>query len=95
MATVHIRIGKVMGAGTPTYQKGGRTATITSSSSSQATTIAAEDGDFATICASGGNVRIAFLATALASSGEWVLDGQTRDFGPLNRGDTVSVIDMA
>lgn len=97
MATVDIRFGPVMGGGAPAYQKGGKYQTISSTASSQQSTIIASDGDFARVSSVGGKVRIAFAAspTAIADDGEWVLDGQTIDVGPLSAGDKIAVIDAS
>lgn len=97
MATVYVRFGPVMGGGAPAYQKGGAFETFTSSGTTQASTMVAKDGDFARVSSVGGVVRIAFAAspTALAGSGEWVLDGQTIDVGPLSAGDKIALIDAS
>lgn len=68
---------------------------ITSSGTSQAATAATRTGDIAVVTVSGGNVWVKIGATPTAASGdEWlVLDGQTREFGPVVSGDAVAVID--
>lgn len=68
--------------------------TITSSGSSQATSISASDG-YWVVTASGGNVWIKAGSSPTAEAGnDWlILDGQTRDFavsGPLEK---LAVID--
>jgi hypothetical protein len=96
MATVHVRFGSVMGEGAPVYAPIPKTAaTITSSASSQATTIAAEDSDYLTVTTSGGAVFIAIgqNPTAASGRGDLLPDGSSKDFGPLKTGDKVAVID--
>lgn len=95
MATAYIRFGGAMGGGAPVLApKPDATATITTSASSQATAVASK-GDYARISAIGGVVRYAVgpAPVALAGSGDWVLDGQTVDLGPLSIGDRIAVID--
>lgn len=96
MATVHVAFSEgnqqyvPVAAKTPSGSE-----VITSSATSQATTITANNGEFVTITASGGNVwaKIGSSPTA-ASADEWlILDGQTRNFGPCAAGDTCAVID--
>lgn len=97
MATVYVRFGPVMGGGAPAYQKGGTFETFTSSGTTQPSTMTARNGDFARVSSVGGVVRVAFAAapTAIADEGEWVLDGQTIDVGPLAEGDKIAVIDAS
>lgn len=98
MATAYIRFGRVMGGGAPVYSPTpNATATITTSGTSQATTVSAQEGDFIRVTASGGAIRIAIGAApvALAGSGDWLLDGDTMDLGPLKYGDKIAVIDLS
>lgn len=98
MADIRIRFGAVMGSSAPVYASHPKqTAKITSSASSQATTVAAEAGDYVTIRAIGGAVAIDISAnpTAIATSGDVVASGETVDYGPLKIGDKVAVIDVA
>lgn len=98
MATAYIRFGKVMGGGAPVYvPTPSASQNITTSSSSQQSTITAVDGDYATISAVGGVIRIAIgqNPAAIAGAGAWILDGGTIDVGPLKYGDKVAVIDAA
>jgi hypothetical protein len=97
MATAYIRFGGAMGGGAPVLSPiPDATATFTTSDTSQATTIASKGG-YARISAVGGAIRYAVgpTPTALAGSGDWVLDGMTVDIGPLNVGDKIAVIDVA
>lgn len=98
MADIRIRFGAVMGPSAPVYASHPKqTAKITSSASSQATTVAAESGDYVTIKAIGGPVAfdIGPAPVAIATSGDVVMAGETMDFGPLQTGDKVAVIDVA
>jgi hypothetical protein len=97
MATAYIRFGGAMGGGAPVLSPiPDATATLTTSGTSQATTITSK-GTYARISAVGGAIRYAVgpAPTALAGSGDWVLDGMTVDIGPLNIGDKIAVIDAA
>lgn len=95
MATVHIRAGKIGGLNTPTFQKGGRAVKVTSSGTSTAAGIAAEENDWFTIDAVGGDIRFAISAAADEDTSDYVLDGKSKDVGPLTAGDTIQIIDMA
>jgi len=96
MATAHIAFGGAMSAGAPVYPKMPRVAeTITTSASSQETTISANQGEYAHVTASGGSIFIAIGSSPTAASGSgWLIsDGETRNCGVLKAGDTVAVID--
>lgn len=95
MATVNIRFGAVMGAGAPVYALPRSSASITSSGTSQATTIAAAGGDYAAIVSAGGPVWVAIGQAPTAAAGTTFLvpDGGALDVGPLKDGDKVAVID--
>lgn len=98
MADIRIRFGALMGSGAPVYaSRPKQTAKITSSASSQATTVAAEAGDYVTIKAIGGPVAfdIGPVPVAIATSGDVIGDGERMDFGPLQTGDKVAIIDAA
>ena len=98
MATAYIRFGRVLGGGASVYTPiPDQTETITTSGTSQATTIVAQEGRFARVSASGGTIRIAVgqNPTALAGSGDWVMDGDTLDIGRLTVGEKIAVIDAA
>lgn len=75
--------------------------TITTSGTSQATTIAtpAANGDAYVwqVTASGGNIWVKFAASPTASAGnDWlILDGQTREFGASVAAEKVAVIDAS
>lgn len=95
MATAYIRFGGAMGGGAPVLSPiPNATATITTSATSQPTTIASA-GQYARIASVGGVIRYAVgpNPVALAGSGDWVLDGQSVDIGPLSIGDRIAVID--
>lgn len=82
--------------GTSVYSRAPRASqTITSSASSQATTITAEAGEIATITASGGAVH--FIAgsapTAATTTGDLVADGGRVDIGFMLAGDKIAIID--
>lgn len=98
MADIRIRFGSLMGAGAPVYAAHPKqVAKITSSAASQATTVSAESGDYVTIKAIGGAVAfdIGPNPTAIATSGDVIGDGERMDFGPLQNGDKVAIIDAA
>lgn len=98
MADIRIRFGAVMGSSAPVYASHPKqTAKITSSATSQSTTAAADSGDYVTIKAIGGPVAfdIGPVPVAIATSGDVVMAGETMDFGPLQTGDKVAIIDAA
>lgn len=98
MADIRIRFGAVMGGGAPVYASRPKASQkITSSGTSQASTYSADDGDFVTVFALTGAVAIDISAnpTAIATSGDVVPSGATRDFGPLKAGDKIAIIDVA
>ena len=98
MADIRIRFGTVMGSGAPVYGSHPKAvAKITSSAASQATTVAAEAGDYVTIKAIGGPVAfdIGPAPVAIATSGDVVMAGEVMDIGPLQTGDKVAIIDAA
>lgn len=97
MAKVYVSFGRVMGGGAPVYAPtpSSSSPAITSSATSQQASIIAGDGDYATVFATGGAVRIAFgpTPTAVANSGRVIGDGQSIDLGPLKNGDKIAIID--
>jgi len=97
MAKVYVSFGRVMGGGAPVYAPtpSSSSRAITSSASSQQASITAGDGDYATVLATGGAIRIAFGPSPIAveDSGRVVGDGQSIDLGPLKNGDTIAIID--
>ena len=98
MATVYIRMGEAMGNSAPVINTKPRaTSTVSSTGSSQTAPILAEGGDFIRIASVGGPIRysIGKSPTALASSGDWVLDGQSVDAGPMSQGDQIAIIDAS
>jgi hypothetical protein len=98
MATVYIRFGGAMGGGAPVLATiPNATATVTSSGTSQVAPIVATSGDYLRVSATGGVVRLAVGGSPVAENdaGDWVLDGQTVDLGPLSQGDRIAVIDAS
>jgi len=97
MAKVYVSFGRVMGGGAPVYSPtpSSSSAVITTSGASQQASIVAGDGDYATVYATGGAIRIAFGPSpiAVANSGRVVGDGQSIDLGPLKNGDKIAIID--
>jgi hypothetical protein len=98
MADIRIRFGAVMGGGAPVYAPIPKASQkITSSGSSAQSTYSADDGDYVSVFALDGAVAIAINAnpTAVATSGDVVPSGTSRDFGPLKVGDKIAIIDVA
>lgn len=99
MPTAHIRIGGAMNGGAPVYEPVavGGTQTITTSATSQQTTITAprQGRSFARIVANGGNICFAVgpNPVAVAASGDIILSGTSLDLGILTAGDKIAVID--
>lgn len=98
MATLYATFSDVMGGGAPVYAPASRAAQkITTSGSSQALTYVAVGGEYVALAAVGGPVAIAIAPSATAVSGakgtHFIVDGQTKDIGPLKPGDVVAVID--
>ena len=97
MAIAYIRFGGAMGGGAPVLSpRPDAVQVINTTSSTQATSAAnASRGGYARISATGGVIRYAVgpSPTAVGDQGDWVLDGQTVDIGPLNVGDRIAVID--
>ena len=97
MATVHIALGETMTGGGPQFPRKARaTQAITSSGTSQTSTITANGGDYAHVTASGGAVFVMIDAspTAASGTGRMVTNGQTWTGGPLKDGDKVAIIDV-
>lgn len=94
MATVNVIFGAVVPSRTLMGCQPSASENITSSGTSQQTTITAQTHDAAQITVTGGAVRVAFgpNPTAVAAS-ILILDGQTREFGGLSNGDKCAVID--
>ena len=96
MATAHIAFGGAMSAGAPVYPTKPRAAeTITTSGSSQSTTITADQGEYCHVTAPGGAIFIAIdtSPTAASGSGWLVTDGMTMNLGAMKTGQKVAVID--
>ena len=96
MSSIHVRIGSVMGSTAPVYAPVPRASqTVAVSSSSAAATVRAQAGDYISVTASADvYVRIgAGTPTAVVGSGDLLLAGDTRDFGPCSEGYTVAAID--
>ena len=67
--------------------------TIANSVTSQATSITALQGEIAHIVADAA-VHIAVDTAAVSGEGDLVLEGTSIEIGPLNAGDTISVINQ-
>lgn len=97
MATVHVAFSGATAAGAPVYPAAPKQAeTLTSSASSQQTSISADGSAYAHVSASGGAVFVSIGQNPTAASGAgWlVADGETKSFGVLKEGDKVAVIDV-
>lgn len=82
--------------GTSVYSRQPRASqTITSSASSQASTITALAGEIATITASGGAVHViaGSAPTAATTTGDLVPDGGSIELGFMLTGDKIAIID--
>jgi hypothetical protein len=98
MADIRVRFGTVMGGGAPVYAPvPDASEKITSSATSAQSVFAAQSGDYVSVFALTGTVAIAIgpSPTAIATSGDVVINGSSRDFGPLKVGDKIAVIDVA
>ncbi len=98
MADARIRFGNVMGAGAPVYApRPIAQQAINTTASSQTAAYTAQGGEYVTIGVIGTSVAIDIgpNPTAVATSGDVVLGGLSRDFGPLKAGDRVALIDVA
>lgn len=97
MATVKITFRAPTNVGgTSVYSRAPRASqTITSSASSQASTITALTGEIATITASGGAVHVIVGSspTAATTTGDLVPDGATLELGFMLDADKVAIID--
>lgn len=96
MSDIHVTFVKAMDGIAPVVAAHPRAKQlVTSSGTSQATTITAQANEVCEITASGGPVWVAFGAapTAAAGSDHLILDGQSRQFGMLIPGEKVAIID--
>lgn len=96
MATVHITFRQAMDGVAPVVAAVPRAKeSITSSGASQASTITAQRGEKCQITVSGGDVYVAFGASPTASAGndDLISAGSTREFGFLETGWKVALID--
>lgn len=96
MATAQVMFGRTPVTGIPVASAGfSSNQVFTTSGTSQATTLAAKQGDsVVTVTVTGGNVYIktGTAPTAVADATSiLILDGTTRDFG-INLGDKLAVI---
>lgn len=85
-----------MGGGAPVYAPiPNSMQTITTTASSQATTITAKSGDYARIVANGGPICFAVgqSPVATAASGDIIMNESSIDVGPLSANDKIAVID--
>ena len=97
MATVHIAFGTAMAAGAPAYPRTfSKVEVITSSGSSQATSIKAEGGEYAHITPSGGDVHVDVGPSPVAVRGSphLVCAGNTKLIGVLKEGDKVAILNV-
>lgn len=99
MATIHVRFGSIMPTGAPVYPRAPRKSeTVTSSGTSAMSANSAVGGEFITVTAIDGAVYalIGTNPTALATGAgmEAIPSGGTKDFGPVNDGDKIAVIDV-
>lgn len=95
MATLNVVFGRAMdGPAQVISGVGVSSQSITTSASSQASTVSAGNNQVCELTVSGGNVWVAFGASPTASAGTSFLlvDGQTRHFGHLPAGTKVAVI---
>jgi len=97
MATVHVtfRNAVQMGGSSILSREPRAAESLTSSGTSDATTITAQQGEVASITASGGAVYVAVGAspTAVSGAGDLVPDGGRLDIGAMLNGDKIAVID--
>jgi hypothetical protein len=98
MGTVHIRIGEISPGSNPCFTRAPRRAqTLTTSTTSSATSIAADGGEYATITvldsARGVYVVIGDTPTASAS-GDAIPNGLQQTYGPLKPGDRIAIADV-
>lgn len=96
MATVQITFGAAMDGIAPVMAAVPAAAEdITSSAASQQSTITSQRGQMCQITASGGAVWVKFGANPTASAGNdhLIIDGSTREFGFLETGWKVALID--
>ena len=96
MSAIHITLGQVMGAGAPVFAPTPRAVqALASDSTSTASTITADDGDYACIAAYGGDVLITIGPSPVAATGTGyrIATGTRMEFGPLKAGDRIAVID--
>lgn len=97
MATVQITFGAAMDGIAPVVAAVPRAAEdITSSGTSQASAITAQRGEKCQITASGGAIWVKFGSAPTASAGNdhLITDGSTREFGFLETGWKVALIDV-
>lgn len=99
MATVHITFRNIvdLGASAVASRSPRAAQTITSSGTSQASTITALSGEIAAITAVGGPVFVAIGGTPVAASGagDLIPDGGHLELGGLITGDKIAVINAA
>ena len=96
MTAVHITLGQIMGAGAHVFAPVPRAVqALASGGTSAASTITANDGDYACIAAYGGDVLISIGPSPVAATGTGyrIAAGTRMEFGPLKAGDGIAVID--
>jgi hypothetical protein len=99
MGTVHVRIGEITPGSNPVLTRRPRRAeTLTTSTSSTATTITADGGEYATVtvldAASGVYVVINDNPTASAA-GDAIPGGGQQTYGPLKPFDRIAIADVS
>lgn len=95
MATVHVAFARAMDGPAPVIaSRPASSQVITSSASSQATTITAGNHEVCVVTATGGAVWVQIAGTPVAAAGsDWLIpDGTTREFGHVPPGSKVAVI---
>jgi hypothetical protein len=99
MATIYATFSAIMSGDKPVYATASRAAQkLTTSASSQQFTYAAQgNAEYVSLSVSGGSVAVAINGNPTAVSGaagtHFLMDGNTKEFGPLKPGDLVAVID--
>lgn len=95
MSKVVIEVGDAQQFGGSTIHSatGSKAETITSSGTSQETTVSGDDGRVAFISNHGTDgVWVNFGADAAANVGRYLMPNTAREFGPLAPGETVNII---
>lgn len=94
MGIAYIRVGSVMGAGAPTYLPPRDSATINTTTSNTASTLAVRGGDYLRVVARVADIHVAINKTAATEPRDTVTVGSFIDIGPLKDGDVINLIDV-